>query len=188
MRAAMSASPGSAVATNVPRPRGGRPARAKRLLPLRAPPRMKSDEATGPGSSREDRRDRDARAGRSPGSRIVLLPAPSQPRGPVAVAGFVPDYSDGDAADSHRLPWTPPGGARARNSVRRLADRTPNRNSRGWSRASRVRSGLLVLVRVRDGQARAGVGLNAVGRHRVPQPVLGQRGQTVDAPGEKARG
>jgi len=23
----------------------------------------------------------------------------------VAIAGFVPDYSDGVAADSHRLPW-----------------------------------------------------------------------------------
>src|SRR5260370_39825038 len=45
------------------------------------------------------------RPGRSPGSRIVLLPAPSQPYRPVAHAGFVPDYSDGVAADSHRLPW-----------------------------------------------------------------------------------
>src|SRR5258708_37999327 len=45
------------------------------------------------------------RPGRSPGSRIVLLPAPPQPYRPVAHAGFVPDYSDGVAADSHRLPW-----------------------------------------------------------------------------------
>src|SRR5262249_27849410 len=42
--------------------------------------------------------------GRSPDFRIVLLPAPSR-LSPVAVAGFVPGYSDGVAADSHRLPW-----------------------------------------------------------------------------------
>src|SRR5262249_8663545 len=39
-----------------------------------------------------------SRRGRSPGSRIVLLPAPSRPRRPVALAGFVPDHSDGVAA------------------------------------------------------------------------------------------
>jgi hypothetical protein len=55
MRAAMSASPASAVATKVTRPRRGRSARASRLLPLRAPPSMRSDDAIVPGSSREDR-------------------------------------------------------------------------------------------------------------------------------------
>jgi hypothetical protein len=39
----------------VTRPRVGKPAMAKRLLPLRAPPRMKSDDANASGSSREDR-------------------------------------------------------------------------------------------------------------------------------------
>src|SRR5262245_37591520 len=55
-----------------------------------------------------------AHPGRSPGSRIVLLPAPSQPRGQWPFAGFVPDYSDGVAADLHRLPWRPIGGAHGR--------------------------------------------------------------------------
>jgi len=52
----------------------------------------------------EDRR-LGARPGRSPGSRIVLLPAPSRPRGQWLFAGFVPDYSDGVAAAFNRLPW-----------------------------------------------------------------------------------
>src|SRR5262249_30999157 len=50
------------------------------------------------------------RPGRSPGFRIILLPTPSRlgkPFEPVAFVGFVPDYSDGVAADSHRLPWRP---------------------------------------------------------------------------------
>ena len=56
------------------------------------------------------RRQVDDAPGRSPGSRIVLLPAPSQPvYRPVALAGFVPEYSDGVAADSHRLPYCPLG-------------------------------------------------------------------------------
>jgi hypothetical protein len=48
-----------------------------------------------------------ARPSRSPGFRIVLLPAPSRPSGQWLLAGFVPGYSDGVAADSHRLPWGP---------------------------------------------------------------------------------
>src|SRR2546429_3423642 len=56
------------------------------------------------GSSLEDRR-LGARPGRSPGSRIVLLPAPSRPRGQWLSAGFVPDYSDGVAAVFNRPPW-----------------------------------------------------------------------------------
>src|SRR5438067_1701824 len=35
---------------------------------------------------------------------------------PVALAGFVPDYSDGVAADSHRLPWGPRGHPGANNA------------------------------------------------------------------------
>jgi len=34
------------------------------------------------------------------------LPNPELP-GPVVLVGFVPDHSDGVAADSHRLPWDP---------------------------------------------------------------------------------
>src|SRR5438094_10642360 len=49
-----------------------------------------------------------ARPGRSPGFRILLLPAPSRLiASGLAVAGFVPGYSDAVAADSHRLPWAP---------------------------------------------------------------------------------
>src|SRR5262245_53202292 len=55
-------------------------------------------------SSLEDRV-KCTRLGRSPGSRIALLPASSRPSRPVTLAGFVPDYSDGVAAASHRLPW-----------------------------------------------------------------------------------
>src|SRR5262249_58750950 len=51
---------------------------------------------------------------RSPDFRIVLLPAPSR-LSPVAVAGFVPRYSDGVAAGSHRLPWAPAGPPGAKN-------------------------------------------------------------------------
>src|ERR687888_385350 len=56
------------------------------------------------GSSLEDRC-AGVRPGRSPGSRIVLLPAPSRPRGQWLSAGFVPDYSDGVAAGFNRPPW-----------------------------------------------------------------------------------
>src|SRR5438445_6900224 len=35
---------------------------------------------------------------------------------PVTLAGFVPDYSDGVAADSHRLPWGPSGRPGANNA------------------------------------------------------------------------
>src|ERR1044071_9194912 len=108
MRAAMSASPASAVATKVTRARGARPATAKRLLPLRAPPRMNSDDAMPAGSSREDRRDEHARG------QVSWLSDHPTPRAfpasrPVAPAGFVPEHSDGVAADSHRLPWVPHG-------------------------------------------------------------------------------
>jgi len=74
-------------------------------LPLRAPPSTNSDEAkASPGSSREDRCRECA-----PGQVSWLSDRPT-PRAfpasqPVAIAGFVPDYSDGVAADSHRLPW-----------------------------------------------------------------------------------
>src|SRR5439155_6007044 len=72
--------PARAVATKATRPRSDGSLTAKRLLPLRAPPRTKSDDAKTPGSSLEDRF-QGARPGRSPGSRIVLLPAPSRPDG-----------------------------------------------------------------------------------------------------------
>ncbi len=51
--------------------------------------------------------------GRSPDSRIVLLPAPfpAPSRQWALSAGFVPDHSDGVVAVSHRLPSWPPRGA-----------------------------------------------------------------------------
>ena len=58
-----------------------------------------------------------ARPGRSPGFRIVLLPAPSRLT-PVAFAGFVPGYSDGVAAVSHRLPWALVGHPGRKNEPR----------------------------------------------------------------------
>src|SRR5215510_14101513 len=82
--------------------------------------------------------------GRSPGFRIILLPTPSRPRTTTASGtnvGFVPDYSDGVAADSHRLPWGPhPAGRpdtvnapdRSRASASKQADagsRCPSRRA-----------------------------------------------------------
>jgi hypothetical protein len=59
-------------------------------------------------SSREDRYGVD-----SPGQVSWLSDRPTPRAFPartlVALAGFVPDYSDGVAADSHRLPWGPLG-------------------------------------------------------------------------------
>src|SRR2546427_8424157 len=67
-----------------------------------------------PGSSREDRLTVYA-----PGQVSWLSDRPN-PRAfpalsPVALAGFVPDHSDGVAADSHRLPWAPVGTLGASN-------------------------------------------------------------------------
>src|SRR5712664_1808557 len=66
------------------------------------------------GSSREDRLTVvRARAG------LLALGSFYSPRlpgsSPVALAGFVPDYSDGVAADSHRLPWALVGALGASN-------------------------------------------------------------------------
>ena len=44
------------------------------------------------------------RLDQSPGLRIVLLPAPSQPYDQWLLAGFVPVHSCGAAPDLHRLP------------------------------------------------------------------------------------
>src|SRR2546425_5371875 len=114
MRCAMSPSPAWAVATKVTRARGDWESTAKRLLPLRAPPRTRVVEAT-PGSSREDRVEKCARG------QVSWLSDRPTPRAfpaswPVALAGFVPDYSDGVAADSHRLPWGPRGRPGANNA------------------------------------------------------------------------
>ena len=67
--------------------------RAYRLLPLRAPPRMRWESTRGVARTLPRRPVSGARSpGRSPGSRIVLLPTPSRPRGrrPVAPRGFRP--------------------------------------------------------------------------------------------------
>src|SRR5262245_55275848 len=65
---------------------------------------------------------------------------------PVASAGFVPDYSDGVAAASNRLPWGP---SRAPEREQR-PDGNRLVGSAQWTdpRAS----GFLVLLRVGDGQ------------------------------------
>jgi len=49
---------------------------------------------------------REAFAGRSSGSRIILLAAPSNTEAPASwhFAAFVPDYSGVSAADSHGVP------------------------------------------------------------------------------------
>ena len=57
---------------------------------------------------REDVTGHKAAAGRSPGSRITLLTAPSRRRAPVVMAAFVPGHSGGSAPDSHRLPGLSP--------------------------------------------------------------------------------
>lgn len=44
------------------------------------------------------------RSGPSPGSQIILLPAPSRPEGQWPIAGFVTGHSCGAATVSHRLP------------------------------------------------------------------------------------
>src|SRR5438034_8623645 len=80
------------------------------------------------GSSLEDRC-AGARPDRSPGSRIVLLPAPSRPRGQWLSAGFVPDYSDGVAAVFNRLPWAPLGIPGANYAVT-VAESCRDRNGR----------------------------------------------------------
>ncbi len=53
---------------------------------------------------REDVTGHKVAAGRSPGSRISLLTAPSRRHPPVVSAAFVPGHSGGSAPDSHRLP------------------------------------------------------------------------------------
>ena len=53
---------------------------------------------------REDVTGQKVAAGRSPGSRISLLTAPSRRHPPVVSAAFVPGHSGGSAPDSHRLP------------------------------------------------------------------------------------
>src|SRR4029453_17907302 len=67
------------------------------------------------------------RPGRSPGFRIVLLPAPSRLSRQWPSAGFVPGYSDGVAAVSHRLPWALVGARGAQNAPR-LAEFNPRCN------------------------------------------------------------
>ena len=130
IRAAISGSPASAVATNTTRPPSARGAGdGERALPARG-------RRPGPGGSGGSRRTRAGtpagrRRVRQPGppledrfgalgSQAGLLalgssysPRPSRRRAPVgSCAGFVPDHSDGVAAVSHRLPsWPRDGGA-----------------------------------------------------------------------------
>src|SRR5712671_8040616 len=126
MRWAMSPSRAWAVATNVTRARGRWQSTAKRLLPLRAPPRTRVVEAT-PGSSREDRVERCARG------QVSWLSDRPTPRAfpasrPVALAGFVPDYSDGVAAASTAFPG-PSWASRARTTPVTVTEPPVDRNT-----------------------------------------------------------
>src|SRR5206468_4435208 len=92
----------SAVATKTTRASGESRSTAKRLLPLRAPPTINSDGPIDP--------DPPSKTGEriAPGQVSWLSDRPT-PRAfpasrPVALAGFVPDHSDGVAAASYRLP------------------------------------------------------------------------------------
>src|SRR2546423_1121430 len=69
--------------------------------------------------------------GRSSGSRIVLLAAPSRlPFGPaVASAAFVPGYSGGSATDLHRFPYSFRSATSRRNTSRRGGNLTQPRVS-----------------------------------------------------------
>lgn len=110
IRARRSASPARAVATNAVRQAAARArSTACRLFPLRAPPRSRCAWW-----SRGRPQVFPRRPVRGTGVRAGLLafgssysPRLPSTRVPVAVVGFVPDYSDGVAADSHRLPWGP---------------------------------------------------------------------------------
>src|SRR5690242_21724227 len=129
MRSAISASPGSAVATNVTRVWDVCASSAKRLLPLRAPPRTRVVEAT-PGPPAKTGVEECTRG------QVSWLSDRPTPRTfpasrPVALAGFVPDYSDGVAADSHRLPWAPIG------APAREQRRNGNRSRSGAQRRGR---------------------------------------------------
>src|SRR5689334_9530135 len=111
MRVAMSPSRARAVARNateVPARRAC--SSAWRLLPLRAPPRTRRE--CGATVTRVLPR-RPVRSG-GVGQVSWLSDRPTPRPFPVRlvpdqwpIAGFVPDYSDGVAADSHRLPWGP---------------------------------------------------------------------------------
>src|SRR5215510_13447450 len=112
MRARMSASSACAVARNAPRRPGGRLAAsrsASRLLPLRTPPRTRSEQWTK--LTRASRR-RPVRV-TAPGQVSWLSDRPTPHAFPAhdggqwLAVGFVPDHSDAVAADLHRLPWGP---------------------------------------------------------------------------------
>src|SRR5256885_5012604 len=100
----MSPSVARAVATKATRPASAGSETAKRLLPLRAPPRMNSDETILRVLPRRPGVLVRARAG------LLALGSSYSPRLPGlaasgSLAGFVPDYSDGVAAALNRLPW-----------------------------------------------------------------------------------
>src|SRR6266436_2293840 len=111
MRVAMSPSRARAVARNATEVPAWRAcSSAWRLLPLRAPPRTRRE--CGATVTRVLPR-RPVRGG-GVGQVSWLSDRPTPRPFPIRlvpdqwpIAGFVPDYSDGVAADSHRLPWGP---------------------------------------------------------------------------------
>src|SRR5439155_19946815 len=125
IRRAMSPSPARAVATKATRRERARSETAKRLFPLRAPPRTKTDEAM----LRVLPRRPVSRCAPGQVSWLSDRPTPRAfpARRPVAFAGFVPDYSDGVAAAFNRLPWARRGSRGASYAVT-VADPCATRN------------------------------------------------------------
>src|SRR5512144_2771162 len=111
MRAAMSRSTARAVATTAAEPPMTRAcSTAYLLLPLRAPPSRRCEWCTTVARVLPRRPVR----GGGVGQVSWLSDRPTSRAFPIRIvpdqwpiAGFVPDYSDGVAADSHRLPWGP---------------------------------------------------------------------------------
>src|SRR5512143_2147714 len=111
MRAAMSRSTARAVATTAAKQTMTRAcSTAYLLLPLRAPPSRRCEWCT---TVTRVLPRRPVRGG-SVGQVSWLSDRPTPRTFPIRlvpdqwpIAGFVPDYSDGVAADSHRLPWSP---------------------------------------------------------------------------------
>src|SRR6185295_4196346 len=152
MRAAMSPSSARAVARKATRPADwAASSTAWRLLPLRAPPSTRCEECTAVTSVLPRGPAWVAAAGQ-----VSWLSERPTPRafpirlGPDQwpIAGFVPDHSDGVAADSHRLPWGPhpagrpdtvdgqtvAEGPRQRNPPRRAGYKPARRSMRRRSR------------------------------------------------------
>src|SRR6266508_399699 len=141
MRVFMPASSAWAVARKAVGP-GDRRARASawRLLPLRAPPRMKSERCVAVTRVLPRRPVLGMRAS----GQVSWLSDRSTPHAFPArlhpsqwlIVGFVPDYSDGVAADSHRLPWRPRSAGHPDTVNMLTLTERDCRVKRGWAAAT----------------------------------------------------